>query len=232
MMGKFGRNRTRNKRLANKIIYILCEGQKTEPLYFDGFKKSLEQKIRRKNVAIVIKGAGRNTLSLVEYAIKNPPPGYEQKLDEKWVVFDEDTKERGDFDNAIKKAEANNWQVAYSNECFELWYLLHFSYYNVDNGRDEYFRKLIAELRLCSPPINLTNWRTQGKSISGIYDILSSRQSTAINNAKKLLASHAKKAPSKQRPSSTVHLLVESLNKLNKKEAKRKSRWKSKKRVN
>lgn len=212
-MGKFDRNRTRNKRLANKIIHIFCEGQSTEPLYFDGFKKSLEEKIRRKNVAIVIKGTGRSTLSLVDYANQELPHTYDPKLDEKWVVFDEDTTGRGKFDNSITKAKANNWKVAYSNECFELWYLLHFSYYNADNGRDRYFASLVTKLAPLVP-IKLTNWRKQGKSISGIYDILSSRQSTAINNAKKLLASHAKKAPSKQRPSSTVHLLVESLNKL------------------
>lgn len=48
-----------------------------------------------------------------------------------WVVFDRDKKmpkdEPSKFNNAIKKAKANGIKVAYSNDAFEYWILLHFN---------------------------------------------------------------------------------------------------------
>ncbi len=215
-MGRLGKKRLHNIRKANKIIFIYCEGGKTEPLYFEGFNKDLENKIRRKQILIVVEGTGRNTQSLVDYAIRKLPNHYDPEVDEKWLVFDEDTVRGGAFDNAIKKARQNKWKVAYSNECFELWYLLHFSYYDAGSGRNIYYEKVVVELNNIDPTLKIRNWRKDGKSVDRIYDILKAKQSVAIRNAKKLIASYnGKNIPlSRQKPSTKVHLLVEALNKL------------------
>jgi len=56
---------------------IVCEGSKTEPFYFDGIKKLINEKygdkIRVSKVnaeRIEIDGTGRNTEDLVKYTIK------------------------------------------------------------------------------------------------------------------------------------------------------------------
>lgn len=41
-----------------------------------------------------------------------------------WVVFDKDDFD--DFDEAVRDAQTRGYGLAMSNECFELWYLLHF----------------------------------------------------------------------------------------------------------
>lgn len=41
-----------------------------------------------------------------------------------WIVFDKDDYQ--DFDEAIEFAGKNGFEVAYSNQAFELWFLLHF----------------------------------------------------------------------------------------------------------
>lgn len=56
---------------------------------------------------------------------------YDIELDETWVVFDRDRNDErlNDEENyvkAIKYAEANKIKVAYSNDAFQLWIVLHF----------------------------------------------------------------------------------------------------------
>lgn len=46
-----------------------------------------------------------------------------------WAVFDGDEhieKSRASWDNAINRAKNQNIQLAITNPCFELWYLIHF----------------------------------------------------------------------------------------------------------
>lgn len=58
------------------------------------------------------------------------------------VVFDQDSFGKEKFNTAIKMAQTKGYIVAWSNECFELWFLLHFHYYCTDLTRGEYFKKL------------------------------------------------------------------------------------------
>lgn len=43
-----------------------------------------------------------------------------------WCVFDKDNFKANDFNSAINLAESNGFKVAYSNQAFEYWLLLHF----------------------------------------------------------------------------------------------------------
>lgn len=56
------RDRRTNRLPVRERFLIVCEGQKTEVHYFRGFK--MEGRL------VVVEGTGRNTLSLVEEAIR------------------------------------------------------------------------------------------------------------------------------------------------------------------
>ncbi len=99
-------------------------------------------------------------------------------------------------------AKRHNIKVAYSNEAFELWYLLHFNFVTSGLSRNQYKEKLSKQLSFIYE-----------KSNPKIYDILLSEQAVAIKNAKKLLKRYPKSDPFEDNPSTSVHLLVQELNK-------------------
>ena len=98
--------------------------------------------------------------------------------------------------------------IAYTNEAFELWYLLHFEYRNTAMSRTEYSSKLTEHI---SNAINNKTFKYK-KNINNIYTILLPNQAIAIKNAKKLLKSYINHNPEKDNPSTKVHVLVEELN--------------------
>jgi hypothetical protein len=202
--------RKRDNINIQKKIYIFSEWECTEVLYFEWLIKKLENEIRRKEIAILIEWTWRSNTSLVKYAIQEMKKvdWFDLENDEIWVVFDEDTVWGWKFDNSIKKAEAKNIKVAYSNECFELWILLHYEYVSSAIWRKQYYEKLWEILKL--------NYVKEGKSVKDIYDKIESGQKNAIKYAKKLLKlkEYEWLSPSKCKPSTTVHLLVEKLNSL------------------
>ncbi len=206
MSKRFKRNVPKRKQYS--FIYIFTEGTKTEPIYFES-KKS---EIRRNDIKIEIKGSGYNTVSLVDYVLDFIKENkIDLTIDECWVVFDKDDFVE-DFDNAINKAETNDLKVAYSNEAFELWFLLHFSFMSSAIGRKDYNKKVTENLRRLTG-----NKKYKYSKTTGIYSLIKDRESDAIKNAKKLLKQHTgEKSFLKKNPSTTVHLLVERLNKLKK----------------
>jgi len=127
------RNRKEEVRSVRLYYLIVCEGEKTEPLYFEAFKNDLP-KGTLDNATIDIEGEGKNTLSLIESAIKirqKKERARGRVYDKTWAVFDRDSFSPQHFNNAIFKARDANPQIlcAWSNEAFELWYLLHFEFY-------------------------------------------------------------------------------------------------------
>lgn len=138
----------RKQDVRNKRMYylIVCEGAKTEPNYFEGLKQDLPKGVLTA-YQIDIEGTGRNTQSLVEEA-ERLKKEYEintgRKIDKLWVVFDRDSFEAASFNNTINYCAARSIGCAWSNEAFELWYLLHFHYYNNAIGRKDY-QDLIEE---------------------------------------------------------------------------------------
>lgn len=97
-------------------ILIVCEGEHTEPSYFNQFRIT---SARVKSV-----GEGYNTVSLVNRALALAQQG---NYDQVWCVFDKDDFDDNDFNAAIQIAETKNFGVAYSNQSFEYWLLLHFN---------------------------------------------------------------------------------------------------------
>ncbi len=171
---------------------IVCEGTKTEPQYFDSF-----------HVNAQVKPVGRGPLEVVDAAIRLRDEGdyRDPLLDHVWCVFDRDDVPADDFNTAIAVARKEGMGVAYSNEAFELWYLLHFHYVDTGISRHDYIAKLS---QLLGHPYR--------KNSPDVACELENRQPTAIANARRLLAQYDPPNPALDNPSTTVHLLVEELN--------------------
>lgn len=181
-------------RLPRKTFLIVCEGTKTEPNYFRSFEV-LSAKVE-------IRGTGRNTLSLVHYA-ERILDERDEEFDEVWLVFDKDSFSSVSFNNAVFFCQAHHdkgFRVAYSNEAFELWYLLHFELITKPISRFNYNAMLSKRMK--------TYYK---KNLPNMYQHLLPRQPLAIENAK-LLYEKRSNSPAKDNPSTTVFQLVEELN--------------------
>lgn len=196
---------------ANSYL-IVTEGEKTEPLYFDGLLKDIRRKIGG-NVELVkmpiidINGMGRSTVSLVKEAehIVNKAKIIYQNI---WIVLDKD--DFGDFDQAIALAKEKDYQVAWSNECFEYWIYLHFDYSDEPVSRFEWFRRLNHLFMV----LDLGNGRYR-KNYKNLYKILNRHDGVniAIKNAKRRMVDYDpdRDIASQFNPGTTVHILVEEL---------------------
>jgi hypothetical protein len=178
-------------------VLILCEDQKTAPYYLRKFP------FDPTDVQIEVIGTGINTNSLIREAIKRQQEGESshQKYIAIWCVFDRDSFPAQSFNEAFALAKAHNIKVAYANQCFELWYWLHFDFQQTSVSRSEYGARLSARLG-----------RKYHKADTTLYDELRALQPDAIRNSKKLLSCYATCNPEKDDPSTSVHMLVEYLN--------------------
>lgn len=186
-------------RELKQMFLIVCEGGRTEPNYFKSFR------VPKNVVSIDVRGLGENPSRLVQSAKELAD---KDEYDQVWCVFDRDDWPLEDFNNAITRVNDLNstvnysFRVAYSNEAFELWYVLHFEFLNSGIPRDDYIQKLHKLLK-----------HRYQKNSETIYDELFDRQNIAIRNATNLLGQYPLSTPSKDNPSTTVHLLVQELNK-------------------
>ena len=143
----------RRQRVVSLRILIVCEGERTEPRYFDSFKK-------KHNGLFVLDmdvlGLGANTLSVVNKAIelKTKAESVGIPYDSVWAIFDRDSFSEAKFNAAVQKAESNGVNAAWSNEAFELWYLYHFHNRVTAMSRDEY-KKAISDAVNSSPAYKL-----------------------------------------------------------------------------
>ena len=129
-------------------------------------------------------------------------------IDKIWVVFDRDSFEAKDFNAAINHCQQSKPKIgcAWTNEAFELWYLLHFHYYNTAIDRSAY-QKLIED--------NLKSKIGVGykykKNSTKMYDILKKHGNLqlAIKFATKLEKNFEGEFDfSNQNPCTKVHHLV------------------------
>ncbi|TAF30956.1 MAG: RloB domain-containing protein [Oscillatoriales cyanobacterium] len=179
---------------SRRWFLIVCEGEKTEPNYFKKF--SVDARV----INLDIKGEGKNTRSLVEKAIELKNKSEYDGSDRFWCVLDRDingknSNDAQNFNAAMTLAKNNEIKVAYSNDAFELWYLLHFHFYNTGISRKDYQNMLTKLLG-----------HEYQKNSETIYEELKSKQQDAIKHAKN------RPNPESDNPSTTVHLLVEELN--------------------
>lgn len=202
------------KRVSPYRYLILCEGKKTEPNYFRGIKRKIEEKFKNKvdvkdiPLTIDIEGTGRNTGSLVDFALRTSSLA-EIPYGHVWVVFDRDDFTDEQFNNSIIKASDNGLKIAWSNESIELWFLLHFEYLNSAINRNQYIEKLSNYFI----KYNVNRGKYE-KNLEEIYDILYEIGDInfAISNSKKLCETYSENfTDASKNPCTTVYLLVEEL---------------------
>lgn len=186
---------------------IVCEGEKTEPNYFKSFPKKVGKFI----YDIEFEGGGISTLKVVEKAIELRGQS-KQKYDRVWAVFDRDSFRANSFNSAIMKAKANKISCAWSNEAFELWYLLHFHNRITAMKRDEY-KEAIEEAvnNRAGKKKNLFKYK---KNDAGMYHLLNKtgNQDSAIKWAKELARKNTGEQFANYNPQTMVYKLVEELN--------------------
>ncbi len=218
--GKPKRASKPSKEYRNSIL-IICEGEKTEPNYFKGFPVS--------NIKVKTIGLGQNTLSLVESAVQLWKDLFKEgKCFEKlWCVLDRDSFPLRNYNQAFQTITTEEQRlnrryrkqvkrdielsIAYSNEAFELWYILHFDYITSGISRSEYERMLTDRMG--------KEYKKNDPNMYNFLEKLSSEtnfqkgQAVAIRNAKSLRKSTQVANIHNNNPSTSVDELVEELNK-------------------
>ncbi len=200
------RNIVINKQLVFYFL-IVCEGEKTEPNYFKGFPKKMGKVI----YDIQYEGGGISTTKVVEKAIELREKS-KQKFDSVWAVFDRDSFKSSLFNSAILKAQSNQIKCAWSNEAFELWYLLHFHNRITSMDRDEY-KKAIETAVNDKIGKKKTVFKYK-KNDPNMYLHMTKfgNQDLAIKWAKQLNTINQGKNFASYNPSTQVYKLVEELN--------------------
>lgn len=193
--------------------YLFCEGKQTEPLYFKGFEKEIKNNPIYKNLVFVkVEGLGKETLRVIyeaeQYVIDNNISDAQI-----WCIYDKDSFPADDFNTVSEYADALNrnqnkvkYYVAWSNQCIEYWFILHFDWYVSDNDRKYYRRylhKKFAEF----------GWKRYTKNNEELFNILTKcgNPKLAIQRAERRLKECEGKNDANSAPATKVHLLVNQL---------------------
>lgn len=188
-----------------RYTYIVSEGTKTEPYYINSIAQRINEKYREFSTGkfIIVKGTGRNTKGLLEYARNTVDKEFPQ-AEVVWLMYDKDDFPLDNFDNtqhsAENKMDVRKYCVAWSNECIELWFLLHFQDLSANVGREKYIELLKG---YCDYEKNMKN----------IFEILQDKTNVAIIRAKRQYEAYGDVAPSKMCPATRVYKLIEELQK-------------------
>ncbi len=174
---------------ARQRILIVCEGEETEKSYFEKFHVP--------GLKVKVLGIGQGNESLVDWAIAYPQRA---EYDQVWCVFDKDDCSLAQFERAVRKARINTMQMAFSNQSFELWFILHFEDLTFAVDRREYISRLTRHLGF--------EYR---KNDPHLFEIIYTRIDKAIERAKKLHDSYQPSRPWHDDPSTRVHELVKLL---------------------
>ncbi len=180
--------------------YLICTEGKTEAIYFEHYRCST-------GPIVVALDKSDHKVNLVKKTIEErniriQAGEFDEEIDEAWVVLDRDANpvnrlDKAHFNQALELAKANNIYVAYSNDAFELWLLLHYQDLWTATHRDQLYKMLSTHRN-----------EKYEKAVNLFKEIKPSR-SIALKRAAKLLKSD--KTPVDGNPSTTVHILVEKL---------------------
>lgn len=188
---------------------IISEDTKSSTDYFKALIKEVQAACSGSEVVgiakdSVVQGCGMSTTRLLKEA-KKKRDSEQTSFDRCWLVFDKDDFK--DFNQAIKEATDAGFDVAWSNESFELWYLLHFRYQNTAIPRDECTKALEKEIQKRKPDFKYD------KSSSPMHTILAEHgnQEQAIKNAEKLRNSYQNTTYSNQNPCTHVDRLIKEI---------------------
>ena len=203
---------------------IVCEGERTEPNYFKALAKILPRNMVEN---VVVEGVGGTPDYLLKFAKakiaerdrNGQPPFYHV-----WLVFDRDNFEHfTDTIEAVDRLNRENsalpssrrplehWHCAWSNEAFEIWYILHFRE-QLGGGvsRERYGEMITEDVR---KRLGLVDFKYVKNDI-GMFTLLYPFVSEAIDRAERALqkqiAEHGDDIAA-MCPATYVHRLVRDL---------------------
>nr|WP_314998559.1 RloB family protein [uncultured Prevotella sp.] len=185
---------------------IVCEGEKTEPNYFRAF---IERWSEVKEIKVT--GCGCSTCQLIIEAKKLREKLEHERMvafDRVWLVFDKDDFK--DFNKAIADAKKEGMNCAWSNQAFELWYVLHFQYLDTGVDRKQYIGMIEDKVMKASKSKTFK----YKKNDVGFYQILQEHgdEEQAIKRAQRLRENMGKKKNyATHNPRTEVDLLVDEL---------------------
>jgi len=200
------KRKTKNKS-ESKAVLIALEDTKSSRYYFEKLihHKGLSGKI------ILAKHIGTNPKKVLEAVEKYKEKNPDTKFEKEWIVIDRDSFSNDDFKGTIEEARQKGICVAFSNESYELWILLHFKQVNAYTNREDlksHLNKIFKE-----------KFRKEySKASADIYNLIIGQQQTAIKNAKRLVTKHISdygKINIEQNPITIIYQLVECLNSIN-----------------
>ena len=186
---------------------IITEGTKTEPQYFEAIRQVINSSFHDK-IQLEIYGEGGNTLWLLErprQRVRNSAIIYKHV----WIVYDTDDFPAEHINRTAQECinlsgEETQYHALWSNQCIELWFMLHFNYVDANLHRSEYYPKLSEWLR------NIGQGE-YAKNRVDIYSILRPFLDDAIRNAKRLNEKNQHLPPSSAAPGTRVYELLELL---------------------
>lgn len=195
-------HRVRPQRRAQRRFLVLCEDEKSSVLYLKKFP------IARQVVQVECFGTGMNTDSIMEVALnyKKDAIDADAPYEAIWVVFDRDSFPGDHYSRAFDLVRNHlhpEVTACWSNECFELWYLLHYGLRQTAIGRADINRELTRLLE-----------REYTKHDATIYEALFDKLETAIQNGKRLARINAERDARLENPSTKVHQLILTLRNL------------------
>ena len=209
-----GRRESQNRPVLSETWLFVSEGSKTEPKYIESLVAYANGKTSVSKLKPKFVGTGRNTTGVVKvvddllaeidmYKIKG-----EIHYAKIFVLFDLDSFEEGKFNTAVKMCEAKKrgYIPIWSNECFELWYLLHYDFLDGDIGRKQYYTILSEKLGVKYK---------ENKSMD-VFTHIQDKISTGLKNAEKLRqrAKEAGTTPAESVPCTQMPRLVRELESL------------------
>lgn len=186
-----------------RYFLIVCEGVRSEPVYFNYLKGFLQKHLLE---TIEVSGLGMNTISIVNMAIKKREErlssGVLPPYDEVWAVFDKDDFPDAHYNKAVAKAIQYNIEYGVSNEAFELWYILHFQFLQTALKRLQYVEILSGILGF--------KYEKNKQSSENVVKFLFEKGNlkNAFAWAAFLENKHLGKTPSQSCPCTRVYILV------------------------
>ena len=185
----------------HKRILIVGEGVNTEPSYFDKF--------RVPGVKVVAKGLGEGTRKLVN-DVEGVREDEERKqgvpFDEIWVAFDKDSFK--DFEQAIREANDKGYQVAYSNQAIEYWFILHFKdHQGSAMPRTEYAKALNELLK----PYGISYDPDAKEITEELFDVLLKNIQAAFDRACRIYANKCGRGCPTEESVTTIFQLVHAI---------------------
>lgn len=198
-----GRREGRSRMVQMTRHLVVSEGKETEPRYFEGVRAALGAANGRK-VAIVVKGTGKHTLDLLDFAVEHCRYAPET-FDHVWLVFDKDDFPAADFDAMERKCAelsdgSRTFHALWSNPCFELWPLLHLRYTTAPMTATECQRALAQAM---SKDLGV-EYR---KNLGGLFGMVDGQRVEALHRVQRLeahLGELGNIRPSAQNPATKV----------------------------